>query len=86
MLLHLSETNETLSIDYRERAPLKSFEKMFQDDSGNVIKGLSLNSILASGVPGTVSGMFYASDNFGTIDIKSLIQPSIDLAKMVCFI
>ena len=81
MLLHLSETNETLSIDYRERAPLKSFEKMFQDDSGNVIKGLSLNSILASGVPGTVSGMFYASDNFGTIDIKSLIQPSIDLAK-----
>ena len=81
MLLHLSETNETLSIDYRERAPLKSFEKMFQDDFGNVIKGLSLNSILASGVPGTVSGMFYASDNFGTIDIKSLIQPSIDLAK-----
>ena len=81
MLLHLSETNETLSIDYRERAPLKSFEKMFQDDSGNVVKGLSLNSILASGVPGTVSGMFYASDNFGTIDIKSLIQPSINLAK-----
>ena len=81
MLLHLSETNETLSIDYRERAPLESFEKMFQDDSGNVIKGLSLNSILASGVPGTVSGMFYASENFGTIDIKSLIQPSIDLAK-----
>ncbi len=81
MLIHLSDTDETLSIDYRERAPQKSFEKMFQDDLGNVIKGLSLNSILASGVPGTVSGMFYAADNFGTIDIKSLIQPSIDLAK-----
>ena len=81
MLLHLAETNETISIDYRERAPIKSFEKMFQDKSGQVIKGLSLNSILASGVPGTVSGMFYASERYGTINIKKLIKPSIELAK-----
>ena len=81
MLIHLAETNETLSIDYRERAPMQSFEKMFQDSSGKVIKGLSLNSILASGVPGTVAGMFYASERFGTIDIKSLINPSINLAR-----
>ena len=81
MLLHLAETNETLSIDYRERAPIGSFEKMFQDETGKVVKGLSLNSILASGVPGTVSGMFYASENFGTINIKNLIKPSIELAK-----
>ena len=81
MLLHLAETNETISIDYRERAPIKSFEKMFQDKSGKVIKGLSLNSILASGVPGTVSGMFYASERYGTINIKKLIKPSIELAK-----
>ena len=81
MLLHLAETNETLSIDYRERAPVKSFEKMFQDDSGEVLKGSSLNSILASGVPGTVSGMFYASERFGTTDIKSLIDPAIELAR-----
>jgi len=81
MLLHLAETNETFSIDYRERAPNKSFEKMFQDNSGNIVKGLSLNSVLASGVPGTVSGMFYASENFGTIKIKNLINPSIELAR-----
>ncbi len=81
MLIHLAEKNETLSIDYRERAPIKSFEKMFQDNSGKVIKGLSLNSILASGVPGTISGLFYAAEKFGTIDIKSLINPSINLAR-----
>ena len=81
MLIHLAERNETFSIDYRERAPLKSFEKMFQDDSGKVVKGLSLNSILASGVPGTVSGMFYASEKFGTVNIKTLINPSINLAR-----
>lgn len=81
MLIHLAEKNETFSIDYREKAPIKSFEKMFQDNSGKVIEGISLNSILASGIPGTVSGMFYASENFGTVDIKSLINPSIDLAR-----
>ena len=81
MLIHLAETNETLTIDYRERAPIKSFEKMFLNDSGKVIKGQSLNSILASGVPGTVAGMFYASEKFGKIPIKSLIEPSIKLAR-----
>jgi len=81
MLIHLAEKNQTISIDYRERAPAKSFEKMFQDVSGKVIEGLSLNSILASGVPGTVSGLFYASEKYGNMDIKSLINPSIDLAR-----
>ena len=81
MLLHLADSNETISIDYRERAPVKSFEKMFQDNSGKVIKGLSLNSILASGVPGTVQGMFYASEKYGSLDIKSLIDPAINLAR-----
>ena len=81
MLIHSAEKNETFSIDYRERAPKKSYEKMFQDNSGKVMKGLSLNSILASGVPGTVSGMFYASEKFGTFNIKSLINPSIKLAR-----
>ena len=81
MLLHLADKNETFSIDYRERAPIKSNEKMFQDNSGKVIEGLSLNSILASGVPGTVAGMFYASEKFGTINIEALINPSIELAR-----
>ena len=85
MLIHLAEQNRTLSIDYRERAPIKSSEEMFQDNSGKIIKGLSLNSILASGVPGTVSGMFYASEKFGTIDIKDLINPSIELARKALF-
>ena len=81
MLIHLSEKNETIAIDYRERAPIRSSEKMFQDQDGNVINGLSLNSTLASGVPGTVSGMFYVSEEFGIKNIKSLINPSVEIAK-----
>ncbi len=81
MLIHLSETNETIALDYRERAPIKSFEKMFLDQNEKVIKGLSLNSTLASGVPGTVSGMFYASKKFGSVNIEKLISPSIEIAR-----
>ncbi len=81
MLIHLSKTNETIALDYRERAPIKSFEKMFLDQNEKVIKGLSLNSTLASGVPGTVSGMFYASKKFGSINIEKLISPSIEIAR-----
>ena len=81
MLLHIAESNKTFSIDYRERAPKESFEKMFQDNSGKVIKGLSLSSVLASGVPGTVLGMFYAAEQYGTMEIENLIKPSIELAE-----
>ncbi len=81
MLIHLKENKENIAIDYRERAPSKSFETMYQDQNGKVIDGLSLNSILASGVPGTISGMFYALENFGSRKMRDLINPSINLAR-----
>ena len=81
MLIHLVENSQNIALDYRERAPLKSSTNMYLDDSGNIVKGLSLNSTLASGVPGTVAGLFYASQKFGSLKIESLIEPSIKLAK-----
>ena len=81
MLIHLAEKSQSIALDYRERAPLKSSTNMYLDENGNVIKGLSLNSTLASGVPGTIAGLFYASEKFGSLKIESLIEPSIKLAK-----
>ena len=81
MIIHLAEKSQNIALDYRERAPLKSSTNMYLDENGNVIKGLSLNSTLASGVPGTIAGLFYASDKFGSLKIESLIEPSIKLAK-----
>tara|TARA_B100000035_G_scaffold277489_1_gene255811 strand:+ start:3684 stop:5285 length:1602 start_codon:yes stop_codon:yes gene_type:complete len=81
MIIHNSSSKSIKAIDYREKAPIKSFETMFQDSEGNVIEGLSTNSILASGIPGTVAGLFHALENYGTMDIKTLIEPSIELAK-----
>ena len=81
MIIHLAEKSQNIALDYRERAPLKSSTNMYLDENGNVIKGLSLNSTLASGVPGTIAGLFYASEKFGSLKIESLIEPSIKLAK-----
>ena len=57
MMIYDADSKETTSIDYREKAPILSYENMFLDENGNVVKGLSLNSYLASGTPGTVAGM-----------------------------
>ena len=70
------------ALDYREKAPLAATKNMYLDDNGDIIKGLSLDGHMASGVPGTVSGMFAAFDSLSTLkNWKKLIQPSIDLAK-----
>ncbi len=81
MLIHLAEKEETFALDYRERAPKKSSRDMFLDDKGKVIRGLSLNSTLSSGIPGTIAGLFYAIEKFGSLEIEPLISPSIKLAR-----
>ena len=81
MLYFDSKNNKTYALDYRERAPKAATEKMFLNDSGEVIKGLSLNSYLASAVPGTVKGMFKAHQLFGSMPMEKLISPSIKIAK-----
>ena len=67
-------------IDYREKAPLKSSSDMYLDSGGNVITGMSTDTHLASGVPGTVDGMINIHSKYGVLSFKSVIQPAIDLA------
>lgn len=72
---------ETGALDYREKAPLKAHRDMYLDENGNIIPGLSRNGAKAVGVPGTVAGVFAMHKKFGTLPMKELIQPAIDLAK-----
>ena len=38
MIIHLSNTKKTYALDYRERAPINSFEEMYQDNEGRGYK------------------------------------------------
>ena len=72
---------EVTTIDFRETAPLQSSRNMFLDDKLEVVQGMSKYSGKACGVPGTVYGLGYAHEKYGTMSWESLLYPSIQLAK-----
>ena len=79
MTVQLADGRKTF-LDFREKAPLAATANMYLDKDGNVVKGLSTNGHLAVGVPGTVSGMEYAREKYGTMKRAALLAPSIALA------
>ncbi|MGS0726649.1 gamma-glutamyltransferase, partial [Shewanella sp. 0m-11] len=81
MLVHLSEPNKTIAIDYREMAPAKAHRDTFLDEQGNPVNKLSREHGLAVGVPGTVMGMELALEKYGTMTMKQVTQTAINLAK-----
>lgn len=75
-----SEKGKSIAIDYREKAPGKASRNMYLDKDGNPQMNLSQHGHLASGVPGTVAGLF-ASHSYAKLPFTDLIQPAIELAE-----
>lgn len=80
-MVYRKNNGEIGGIDYREKAPLSSSRDMYLDSVGNVIENKSLLGATAVGVPGTIAGIFEVHKKFGTLSIKEILQPVIDLAK-----
>lgn len=80
MVLHTKD-GESYSIDFRETAPNAASKDMFLDEEGEVTDK-SLNGHLASGVPGTIAGIFLAHEKFGKLPMDKLIEPAITLAEL----
>lgn len=81
MLVHLKDLNKTIAIDYRETAPAAAFDDMFLNDQREIIKDKSLETLSSSGVPGTVAGLNYALEKYGTMTLSQILAPAIALAK-----
>lgn len=71
---------KTVALDYREMAPSNATKDMYLDKNGNPITQLSLEGPMASGIPGTVAGLF-ASKKYSKLSFKKLISPAIQLAE-----
>lgn len=69
------------SLDYREKAPLTASKDMYLDENGEFLSDLSTKGALASGVPGTIAGIFEAQAKFGKLSPAEILQPVIDLAR-----
>ncbi|MCP3392658.1 gamma-glutamyltransferase [Bradyrhizobium sp. CCGB12] len=80
MTIQLADGRKTF-LDFRETAPRAATANMYLDKDGNVIKGISTKGHLAVGVPGSVSGMEYAREKYGTMKRADLLAPAIQLAE-----
>ena len=79
-LVGYTKQGKSISIDYREKAPSSATRDMYLDAQGNPLLNLSQFGHLASGVPGTVAGLF-ASHVHAKLGFADLIEPAIQLAE-----
>jgi gamma-glutamyltranspeptidase/glutathione hydrolase len=80
MLIRTAEGNNTF-VDFREKAPNAANRDMYLDSNGEVIKDLSKLGHRASGVPGTVAGLYIAHKIHGSLPWKELVEPAVILAE-----
>lgn len=76
-----SADGEISSLDFRESAPAAAQRNMYLNDDGEVIEDLSINGHKATGIPGSVAGMFAIHERYGSLPMQELIKPAIDLAR-----
>jgi gamma-glutamyltranspeptidase / glutathione hydrolase len=79
MLLRMADGRTTF-IDFRERAPGAASRNMYLDAAGKATQDSTLG-YRASGVPGTVRGLEYASQKFGKLPWADVVRPAADLAS-----
>jgi gamma-glutamyltranspeptidase / glutathione hydrolase len=75
-----TSAGESVTLDYREKAPSAASRDMYLDSAGNLVPGKSYNGHLSCGVPGTVAGIF-ETYKYARLPFHDLIQPAIDLAR-----
>ena len=78
-MLSRNVDGQLIGIDFREAAPSKGHRDMYLDEKGNPSNTLSRDGASASGIPGSVAGMFEMLQ-YATLPMAKLIQPAIELA------
>lgn len=80
MLVHLAQDDRQTLIDYRETAPAAATADLYLDEAGNVDRQREFFSHQSAGVPGTVAGMLYALEQYGSLSLAEVLAPAIGLA------
>jgi len=80
MVIHFPDGKNT-AIDFRETAAKLASRDMYLDKNGDFNADLSQNGITSAGIPGSVAGLIYALEKYGTMKLEEVIQPAINLAE-----
>jgi gamma-glutamyltranspeptidase / glutathione hydrolase len=81
MVIWDAQKQQAVTLDYRERAPAAASRAMYLSDEGEPDPTLSQRGGLAVAVPGDVAGLCYALDQYGTLDLRTVLAPAIRLAR-----
>lgn len=79
MVIRLAN-GKTTTIDYREMGPAAAHRNVYLDSNGNYIPESSTYGHKAAGVPGSVAGMAYALEKYGTMKWTKVAEPAHKLA------
>lgn len=80
-MIYRDKNGSSNTLDFREKAPNSAHRDMYLDTAGEIIDSLSLTGHLASGVPGSVEGMYVAHQKYGQLPWTELLEPAINLAQ-----
>jgi gamma-glutamyltranspeptidase / glutathione hydrolase len=90
MLIHLARAGQTIALDFNACAPLRAHEGMYRLGRGistalfawpRVEGDLNVSGYQAVAVPGSVAGLALALERWGTMELRDVLQPAIDLAE-----
>src|SRR5262249_49967782 len=90
MLAHPARRGETVALDFNGCAPMRAHESMFRLSTGishglfawpNVEGAANERGWLAVAVPGSVAGLSLALERYGTMELRDVVAPAIELAR-----
>src|SRR5438552_3699481 len=79
-IVQRTATGDVSALDYREAAPSGASHDMYVDSAGNVTNKSEVGH-LASGVPGSVAGLYAEWQRHGSLPWAAVIAPAIRLAQ-----
>ncbi len=72
---------QTIALDFRETAPAAAHARLYIDAVAAGKTNASTLGHLAAGVPGSVAGLLYALEKWGTLERRTVLEPAIRLAR-----
>ncbi|MGH7334371.1 MAG: gamma-glutamyltransferase, partial [Candidatus Rokuibacteriota bacterium] len=90
MLVHLARRGMTMALDFNGSAPLRAHATMFPLTTGRstalfawrrVQDDANVYGPLSVAVPGSVAGLTYAVEHWGTMELADVLAPAIELAR-----
>ncbi|WP_117882127.1 gamma-glutamyltransferase [Aureibaculum luteum] len=80
-LVYYGDDGKKTTYNFREKAPLAASESMFLGKDGKIKNNSNHDGLLATGVPGTVAGLYLAHQKMGKLPWSDLVAPAVKLAE-----